>query len=32
MFGKSSGEDVPAVIVGDEVKRVPVGGVKRCPD
>ena len=32
MFGKSSGEDVPAVIVGDEIERVPVGRVKRRPD
>jgi hypothetical protein len=32
MFGKSSGEDMPAVIVGDEKQRVPAGGVKRCPD
>jgi hypothetical protein len=32
MFGKSPGEDVPAVIVGDEIERVPVCRVKYRPD
>jgi hypothetical protein len=32
MFGKSPGEDVPAVVVGNEIERVPLGGVKRRPD
>jgi hypothetical protein len=32
MFGKSAGENVPAVIVGDKIKRLAVGRVKRRPD
>jgi hypothetical protein len=32
MFGKSSREDMAAVIVGDEIERVPIGRVKRRPN
>jgi hypothetical protein len=29
MFGKSPGEHVPVMIVGDEIERVPARRVKR---
>jgi len=32
MFGKSSGKDVPALIVGDEIERLPGGRMKRRAD
>ena len=32
MFGKRPGEDVPALVVGDKVERVPGGRMKRRAD